>query len=729
MQRSWFHQWLRRLSRSQAIGRCGYRPPARLQIETLEARLTPDVSITNINGVLTVNCLGSAPNQVILDHSGSQTLVNNVSVADSSFTSIAINGNVSRNTLLLRTTVKRVEVNAGTDQTNITVGLLTNQLTQQAPINIHSTSGLVFLTINDQGTPTTQIYTLSATSFTRNGGGVNPVNWSGNSLFALTVNTGANTEFVTVNDTAFVSTVVNAGPSNDQIVVAGTSTGKSLTVNAGAGNDSVIFAGSGNRLANAGNVAVNGQGGSDQLILDDSGLLSSTTYTVTATTVSRAGIGTISYAGISFLRLDSGRPAETINIEATGAAATQINAGPAGDLINVHGSSGNLTVNAGGGTNTVNVGSAARQLAFTGTVTVNGQGGATALNVNDQNLSTAETYTLTGTSVVRTNSPGILTYSGLTALTVNTGTAGETVNVTSTSATGRTTVNTGPGGDLVTVSGFQPTPLAVDDASAASVLVVDDSALVISQSYTVTASFLSRTSAAPVFYSNLASVQLFTSQAADTVALNSTPTGTDIQVFTDSDGNTFRMGPGVFDGTLTLNGSGTDKLDYSSYQQDVYVNLQTGEATNLTAVGGIRDVTGGHGNNILVGDGHGNTLINPGPGRSLLIAGGSDFSGQGDTLIGGSDDDILIAGFTDYDLNRGALMAIMAEWTSPAFYADRVAALTTGNGVPLLDATTVHSNGGNNVLIGNAGFDLFFANPDNDKTDADPEAEVVVAIF
>jgi hypothetical protein len=741
MGRSLFHQLFRRIFASQPGRLDRRRHWARPQIEALETRLTPDVTIGIVGGVLTVNCNGINPNRVILDHSGTQTLVNGQAFSDGNFNRIAINGNFSDNDLRLLTTVRKVDVNAGSGSTNVTIGLVTGQLTQQADINVHSGSGLLSLTINDQNTPTRENYDLTTTFFFRTNM-VSFITWSGNSLSSLTVNTGRNFEFINVDNPAFVSTVVNAGPAGNQIAIGGTSAGRTLTVNTGGGtNNSVFFSNNAGVLANAGNVTVNGQGSGDQLILDDSSLTTSQTYTVTANSVSRTGIGSIRYSGINFLRLDSGRAAETVNIEATGAARTQINAGPGNNQINVHDASGSLEVNTGISATTVDAGSAANQLSFTGAVTVKGQGRAARLNVNDQNLGTAETYTITSISLARTGFTGSLSYSGLGTLSVNTGMARETVNVPSTSVPATTinagaggntinvaatasgvieTINAGPGGDTITTTSAQRGPLRVNGQGGTTALIVDDRAETAAVPYFLGAIVLGRdaTINGPIIYSGLSSVQLFMGQAAGNVInLNSTAAGVDTQITTMSDRNVFQVvGGNSFDGPLTLNGSGTDKLVYLNFTAPVYVNLQTGEATALTAFSGIRDVTGGQGNNILVGDGHGNTLDSSRGGRSLLIAGGSDLSRQGDTLIGSSDEDILIAGFTVYDLDKNALQAILAEWTrTDLSYNNRVNDLTTGaNGVPLLDATTVFSNQANNTLQGNGGLDLFFANLDRD---------------
>jgi hypothetical protein len=72
---------------------------------------------------------------------------------------------------------------------------------------------------------------------------------------------------------------------------------------------------------------------------------------------------------------------------------------------------------------------------------------------------------------------------------------------------------------------------------------------------------------------------------------------------------------------------------------------------------GDDSITGGSGNDVLLGESGADTL-NGGDGRDLLIGGTG-----GDDLRGDQGDDILIAGYTTYDQNRSSLDLIMAEWT------------------------------------------------------------------
>jgi PKD repeat protein len=134
----------------------------------------------------------------------------------------------------------------------------------------------------------------------------------------------------------------------------------------------------------------------------------------------------------------------------------------------------------------------------------------------------------------------------------------------------------------------------------------------------------------------------------------------------------------------------------------------------------ILDASGSTANNVLQGGG-GTNILTGGRGRDILIAGRG-----ASQLHAGRQDDILIGGWTDYDLTSpgvtsdqklAALEAIMSEWGSTTDnYAIRVQDLSQGgglNGFGLLSAQTVHRNGKADTLFGAAtaspALDWFFA--------------------
>jgi hypothetical protein len=178
---------------------------------------------------------------------------------------------------------------------------------------------------------------------------------------------------------------------------------------------------------------------------------------------------------------------------------------------------------------------------------------------------------------------------------------------------------------------------------------------------------------------------------------------------------------------VTLNGE-TVQFD-PGWIKEVIVN--TGNGNDTVNIAHIQNVIGGSSSgpglyNILIGNG-GTILKGEFGRRNLLIAGAS-----AGTLLGGGDDDILIAGTTAYDTEAGnaSLVALMTYWSSTANdYATRVANVTTGNGVPLLDPTTVTSNGGGNTLMGDGGLNLWYGNLALDSYPSyNPDSEAFISV-
>jgi len=122
-------------------------------------------------------------------------------------------------------------------------------------------------------------------------------------------------------------------------------------------------------------------------------------------------------------------------------------------------------------------------------------------------------------------------------------------------------------------------------------------------------------------------------------------------------------------------GGGVNSLNYSGYPCNVIVDLLLDSATDVNGgVHNIQNVTGGSGNNLLVGNAQANVLAG-GMGRNILIGGGGS-----DSLAGGGADSILIGGSTIWDGNTTALQAIFEVWARPDLpFSERVS-LLSGNG-------------------------------------------------
>jgi hypothetical protein len=351
------------------------------------------------------------------------------------------------------------------------------------------------------------------------------------------------------------------------------------------------------------------------------------------------------------------------------------------DTVNIEGTiaGASVTVNLGSGSNTVNLSPTAQSLnRLAGAVTINGGPGTGALNLFDQASNTDQNYTVTSSAVTGTDLASV-TYQGLAAITLNTSNGTDTISVPSSLA-----------GTAVAINGGSGTDTLVGSAAANTWNLTGSN----------TGTLSSASIAGPVSFT---AVQNLTGGAANNTF-----------VFSD--------GAGI---SGNLDGGSGGSLDYSAYSSNVLVNLQTATATGVGgSIAHIQNVSGGAGGgagiyNILVGNG-GNTLIGGDGRRNLLIAGASP-----STLQGGSDDDLLIGGTTAYDQNPDALVAIMDYWSGTSDdYATRVSNLFSGNGVPLLDPSTVTSNGGSNTLIGGVGLNLYYGNS-SDTTDFDPNSGAV----
>jgi hypothetical protein len=345
-----------------------------------------------------------------------------------------------------------------------------------------------------------------------------------------------------------------------------------------------------------------------------------------------------------------------------------------------------LIVNEGGGQDHVIIGDGNLD-AIGGPVTIDADAGSAAgavtLLVNDQSFGAGRIFTITDRTV-GWGGP-IITYAGLGSITINGGTGGNVFNVLAASAA--TAVNVVGGGNGDTLAGSNGGNTFTLQSSNAGTL------------------------GGSVYGSRVSFSQVGNLAAG-------------------SGGDTFNFDDGAsLTGNIT--GSGSDTLDYSDYTTSVIVDLQTGFATGVGgAVKGITTVFGGGSKtpapvgvyNLLIGKG-GSTLHGGFRRANILIAGESASTLTGNFLR----DDLLIAGGTAYDTEEGlsTWQQIAAYWASSTDFATRVANLTSGTGVPLLDASVVMGNGGGNTLIGGGELALLYTDGQDTIAGFDPRSRQV----
>jgi hypothetical protein len=630
------------------------------------------------------------------------------------------------NTITVRSAGAAVVLNAGNGNNAILVGDQANgnHLGITRPLTVNGQGGTNQLTLNDQGTATpNQTYTLGPATAQRTGAGL-------------------------ISYNHIQGVVLNAGSGNGNTInLLGTASGVQYQANAGVGNAATINLASAGKTLDTfqGALAIDGQGGSKSVNLDDTGTQTPRDYTLSVGLIGRDKAPVASVKNIGALSLSAGSGGNTIEVLSTPmGVTTQVNAGPGADTIDVGSGGPNSTIDA-----------------IQGPLTVAGQAGhGTALVIEDEGHppDPARSYQVTSTQVERKGPPvavAPISYSGLGTLTLEG--SGQGYDIPSTAAGTSTRIEAAAGNDMLrvgngTLTGIQG-PLMIDGQGGTNQLVLDDQMNPAGRTFTLGPGIVAGTLMAPVAYSHTQQVTVDGGPGFDTFRVLGSAPGASIALkggagmnllvgpngantweiagpnsgtlkgsllkspvaFSGmqnlrggSGGDTFRLLTGGSVGGTIDGAGGANTLDYSGDVADVAVDLLLKEATGVGQVLNVAEVTGSVGNDILVGGGS-PAILRGGTGRNLIIA-GSD-AGR---LVGGGGDDILIAGTTAYDANLAALEQIMKEWTLKTPFNVRVGHIMNGgglNGPFLLHAgqnATVTSNSKANDLTDGGGTDWLF---------------------
>jgi hypothetical protein len=429
------------------------------------------------------------------------------------------------------------------------------------------------------------------------------------------VTASINSDGATFEPGAIGLVLAQAGASfngHNTVTVNASPTGVTTYITCSA-ND-ILRVGSGNAQGVLGNVDIGASAqATPSLTIDDSldpGFHGN--VRVTSAFVSGLSPGEVDYPGVTLSQLtidgggvgpalgSSGGNTFSVTSTPTGLAPGSPGGGPTSAV----------WVYAGPGNDTVNVGSHASGLgALQMGLILNGQGGSNTLNVDDSAATQNNTYTVGSTLVTRANLSATISFGGM-----------QQVNLTA-----------GQGSDTVALS-------------------------------------------APITFFNLGLGggpglnRLVGPNAANAWAVNGVSSGGlgsrvlfgGFEILQGGTGNdTFQFTPAGVVQSLDGKG-GVNELNYATFgaNSPVTVNLGLQTATGcFGSVAGIQNVTGGAGDDLLVGDGNANVLVG-GDGRNILIG-----DAGADALVGGTGDDLLIADTTAWDGNLAALNAIWAEWT------------------------------------------------------------------
>jgi Ca2+-binding RTX toxin-like protein len=153
---------------------------------------------------------------------------------------------------------------------------------------------------------------------------------------------------------------------------------------------------------------------------------------------------------------------------------------------------------------------------------------------------------------------------------------------------------------------------------------------------------------------------------------------------------------------LIVGGNAADLLDGGAGVDRIH-----GMSGDDVILGGDGDdvLNGQDGDDVMAGGG-GNDSIDGANGRDLLIGG----LGR-DHVRGGAGDDILIGGQTSFDQDSASLLELRQIWTTAGSASQRATLLHEGSsaGLRLRLNESVFDDGMSDVLVGNGGADLVFA--------------------
>jgi hypothetical protein len=376
MLRSMFRSLARGLIRRPSPARKASQP-RRCQplLEELECRLTPTVSVSILNGVLTAQC-DSGANTVTVDHvvvagKGFAQINNGHLFSDASYSSIQVIGGAGGTVTDVHGNVKPLTVLGDSSKDVVNLGDASNKVQGiQGTVLVEDEHGFSStLNINDQGDTTGRTVALSTVP--------RPKDTSLGQVSGL----GAAAIQWDYHDTAAVNLHLGVGAS--QVNVQGTG----VTTNIFNSADATIEVGNGGLAGIHGALSLDNDGGIDRLFIDDFNDQHGQIFTFDRIT------GDDFFN--TFEQITSGvfGPAGSITFDNADVSSMVFTAGNGGNLFNVNRTGTATTINGGTGGNTFEVGSGNLGSDIQGQLVLHGGGNPlTAMSLLDQNNPNIETY-------------------------------------------------------------------------------------------------------------------------------------------------------------------------------------------------------------------------------------------------------------------------------------------------------------------------------------------------
>jgi hypothetical protein len=540
-----------------------------------------------------------------------------------------------------------LDLNLGSRNHTINVGALSGTLDSvQGTVAMHGT-GSNYLTLSDQNKTwdaanVAPRYLITDTSVTR---------LDDLRLFLPSgevVNLGTNIATFNYDNASIRGLTINGGHGGDngaagsRFFVLSTTDQTPVTLNGSAGSD--LFVAGTRYDAAYGMVTMNdlrgpvtihgGRGEKDQFVINDTATENSgtgalftsnqLTYTITDRNVQRVnkvstklfGVETVASSitcdGIEDFQIYGANSPSVYNVQSTPVGSVDINLPSAifrPASFAIHAGTADDTVILGAGTNSVDN--------LRGALSVDDSGGSDQLLVNDQanpyvdtgsnpgmlfSLPGARGYSIdmevTAAGVEQTSITAGSTFvvadnGGFESITLNTGNRADFIYVPSTPAEASVTVNAGGGDDTIQVGGFRLDgihgSLTVNGGDGNDKLSVEDLAAAAAQTYTLTATTLNRSGAAPITYGSVESLAIYGTGYDDLFTVTSTAAGIPVTIHGERGDDTVVVGnntdgvddilsstlsPVLFDG-----GPGTDSLTVNDQANPYVKGLFAGKRT------------------------------------------------------------------------------------------------------------------------------------------------------
>jgi streptogramin lyase len=397
----------------------------------------------------------TVPTTWIITSSGVSKLVAGLLTADlpfaslGSFTGLEIDGGSGGNTFDILSTAAGIPLTingSGSSGDKYVFGDSTHTLTDlQGPITLNPGSGANSLVVDASGTPIPIHWLVDFSSSLMSGLSIPALDASSKDPGLMAIHLSNTAQFLGGTNLVTGSQAENANikylPANSPLTVTGAGTG-TITAGGDGGLDAI-------------HSTVNVDAPS-ALMLDDRVDQRPAIYTVTGTSVTFNHPPSIFWSG----------PGDEFHHNPTVPAT--ILGGGGGNTFSVLSSveGGHATSFVTGGNDVVNVGDNGSVQGILGPISIVGTGAT--LVVDDSADPTPRTFTITPTTITGL-APAVITYSGVSNLTVDGGYGGNTIAITNTAAGTDTTVNSGNGVDVVYVEATTG-PLTVDTQESGPVI-------------------------------------------------------------------------------------------------------------------------------------------------------------------------------------------------------------------------------------------------------------------